>query len=278
MGDKRVSEINFGNSKTPRTLPDYLFEKIRDPQAFATPTNLLKMPKYDLPDEDLRDIVLALLSFNADRVAAEKYRFPKVESIKYEPKGEFGRMVDKFRCFSCHSFKGRGRNISYDLTSEGSRVRREWLFNYFKLPYTIRPTLTIRMPIFNMTDEEARILTTGFMHEMVDSEIEKNLESQLTDDMAEQGKKLLEEKGSLACHQVGKKGGYVGPSFTQGAFAGEKLRAGWIFKWLKNPQAIKPDVLEPNYGFSDEEALALTAYLMSIKRPDQSGSKNGKNN
>jgi cytochrome c1 len=36
---------------------------------------------------------------------------------------------------------------------------------------------------------------------------------------------------------------------------------------------MKPDVLEPNYGLSDEEALALTSYLMSIKTPEKSGSR-----
>jgi mono/diheme cytochrome c family protein len=304
VGEKPIKEINFGNSKVPRTLPDYVFEKVRDPQIYAAPDNFMKMPKYDFPNEEIRDIVLALLSFNSDKVAVEDYRFPnvkrrkiepevpappilssettvvetyhpttKAEIKKYEPEGEFGRLVNKFRCFSCHSFKGRGNNISYDLTAEGSRVRRQWLFNYLKLPYSIRPILTIRMPIFNLTDREAKILTNTFMRKMVDPEIERDLEGKLTAEMAEQGKELFEEKGCLGCHQVGKKGGYVGPSFTQGAFVGEKLQAGWIPKWLKNSRAMKPDVLEPNYGLSDEEALALTSYLMSIKTPEKSGSR-----
>ncbi|RMD88335.1 MAG: hypothetical protein D6813_12270 [Calditrichaeota bacterium] len=270
IGDKSVDEINFGNSTIPRTLPDYLFEKIKNPQAFATPENLLKMPKYDLSDEDIKDIVLALLSFNSDTIKVEKYRVKSVKKPLYEPPGEFGKLVEKFRCFSCHSFKGRGHNITYDLSLEGSRVQKEWLYNYLKLSYTIRPILTIRMPIFNMTDEEARILTEGIMHEMVSPKIPKNLESRLTPKLVEKGKQLFDSKGCLACHQVGQRGGYVGPSFTQGAMVGDKLQAGWIFTWLKNPQAIKPDVLEPNYGFTDEEALALTAYLKSITSKNKS--------
>jgi len=273
IGSKSVDDIDFGNSQIPRTLPDYLFEKIRHPQAFATESNLLKMPQYDLSDRDIQDIVLALLSFNSDTLTSDSYRQKPAQQAQYQPKGEFGKLVDKFRCFSCHSFKGRGHNITYDLTLEGSRVNRDWLYNYLKLSYTIRPILTIRMPIFNMTEEEAETLTNGFMREMVSEEIPTNLE--LTSEMAETGHKLFEDKGCLACHQVGTRGGYVAPSFTQGALAGDKLQAGWIYKWLKNPQAIKPDVLEPNYGLTDTEALELTAYLTSL-RSNNKGTEDAK--
>lgn len=283
MGDKPLNEINFGKSEVFRTLPDYIFEKIRNPQIYTTKDNFMKMPNYDLSNQKIKDISLALLSFNSDKVEAKEYRFPKKDpdppifnsndripesyhpnDLKrkgYEPERKFGRLVDKFRCFSCHSFKGRGYNITYDLTVEGSRVHRKWLFNYLKIPYSLRPILTIRMPIFKMTDEEAKILTSGFMRKMVDPGIEKDLYAKLTPEVTAQGKKLFEKKGCLACHQMGRKGGYVGPSFTQGAYVGNKLKAGWTFKWLKNAQAMKPDVLEPNYGLSDQETLAITALL-----------------
>ena len=298
MGDKPVHEINFGDSKVFRTLPDYIFEKIRNPQIYATKDNVMKMPKYDLSNQEIKDMSLALLSFNSDKVGAKDYRFPKenllpadsnsivlssriypsveTKNKKYEPTGEFARLVNKFRCFSCHSFKGRGNNIAYDLSIEGSRVQRKWFYNYLKVPYSLRPILTIRMPIFKMKDKEIKALTSGFMCKMSDPKMETNLENDFTPEMILKGKKMFEKKGCLACHQLGNKGGYVGPSFTQGALVGEKLKSGWTFKWLKNPQAMKPDVLEPNFGLSDKEALNITAYLMSIKGPQQKGSINGK--
>ena len=48
------------------------------------------------------------------------------------------------------------------------------------------------------------------------------------------------------------------------------LKSGWIFKWLLNPQLYKPDTIEPNHGFSEDEARALTAYLSSLKQADKS--------
>ena len=36
-------------------------------------------------------------------------------------------------------------------------------------------------------------------------------------------------------------------------------------RWLVNPQALKPGVLMPNLGLSQDQAKALTAYLLSLK-------------
>jgi cytochrome c1 len=46
---------------------------------------------------------------------------------------------------------------------------------------------------------------------------------------------------------------------------GARLTAPWIFAWLKNPQALRPGVIEPNQHISDADAKALTAFLMSLK-------------
>jgi cytochrome c1 len=56
--------------------------------------------------------------------------------------------------------------------------------------------------------------------------------------------------------------GYIGPTLTQ---VGSRLNAAWIYHWLKNPQALRPDTIEPNQNMSDEDAGALTAFLMMQK-------------
>ena len=65
-----------------------------------------------------------------------------------------------------------------------------------------------------------------------------------------------------SCHIVNTKTdkGYVGPTLTQ---VGSRLNASWIYNWLKNPQALRPGVIEPNFNMSDEDARALTAFLMT---------------
>ena len=92
---------------------------------------------------------------------------------------------------------------------------------------------------------------------------------------ADRGKKLFDEKGCIACHQLHGKGGDVGPSLTtqvpefpQGTWVGDKLRGEWIYEWLKDPQAILPETLEPNLGMSDQQILDVTAYILSLKNPE----------
>jgi hypothetical protein len=43
----------------------------------------------------------------------------------------------------------------------------------------------------------------------------------------------------------------------------ERRTAGWIFRWIKNPKALDPATVEPNFGLSGEEALMITKYLLS---------------
>jgi len=61
-------------------------------------------------------------------------------------------------------------------------------------------------------------------------------------------------------------GGSVGPSLTEVA---ERLQSGYIYEYLIDPQRFKPDVVEPNYGFTSQQALELTKYLLSLKKQEQ---------
>jgi cytochrome c oxidase subunit 2 len=38
-----------------------------------------------------------------------------------------------------------------------------------------------------------------------------------------------------------------------------------VFRWLRDPQAIKPGTLMPNLNLSRDDATALAAYLDSLK-------------
>lgn len=47
----------------------------------------------------------------------------------------------------------------------------------------------------------------------------------------------------------------------------QRFRIGWLVQWLENARALKPDVLEPRFGFTPEQARAVAAYLMTVS-PD----------
>ncbi len=48
------------------------------------------------------------------------------------------------------------------LTSEGYKVQTPWLYQFLKDPEPIRRSIVLRMPKFNMSDEEARVLANYF--------------------------------------------------------------------------------------------------------------------
>lgn len=77
------------------------------------------------------------------------------------------------------------------------------------------------------------------------------------------GERLFEKKyGCNGCHAIGGVGGKVGPSLSRVGF---RLREAYIFNWIKNPQAIKPDTKMPNFQLRDQDALAITLYLKTLK-------------
>lgn len=83
--------------------------------------------------------------------------------------------------------------------------------------------------------------------------------------LAERGKQLYSNKyGCNACHSVADTGGVVGPALDR---AGFRLNGSWVFRWVKYPQAMKPDTRMPNLGLSDDDAQAVTLYLATLRAP-----------
>jgi mono/diheme cytochrome c family protein len=83
--------------------------------------------------------------------------------------------------------------------------------------------------------------------------------------MAERGARLYSDKyGCNGCHSIGQEGGKVGPALDR---AGFRLNGTWIYRWLKNPQAMKPETRMPSLGLSDLDAKAVTMYLGTLRAP-----------
>jgi mono/diheme cytochrome c family protein len=81
--------------------------------------------------------------------------------------------------------------------------------------------------------------------------------------MISMGKQLYEVKYQCqSCHTIGGTGGYVGPNLNN---AGNWLTPAWIEAWLRNPQALQPDTIEPRRNLTQDEIRALTAYLMTLR-------------
>lgn len=76
-------------------------------------------------------------------------------------------------------------------------------------------------------------------------------------------KQIVYESGCFGCHELK---GYgeapkIGPPLNN---LPAKTTPSWIFSWVKNPKEYNPHTRMPNFAFTDEEAEAITAYLVKI--------------
>lgn len=266
-----VKHLEIGVSQIPRAMITYLQAKITDPASVTPETH---MPRFHLSQSDLDDLTTALLSMSGPPIAGQSQSHLIVERShsEFQPDGDMGQLYHRYKCYQCHMFNGYGGTLAPDLSFEGSRSQREWLVDFLKNPQTLRPTLTVRMPHFNMSEKDANTIA-DYLSSMLQSpnvHLDATSEKRLTSEMAEHGKQLFEEKYKCqSCHTIGSSGGYVGPSLNN---AGNWLTAAWIEAWLDNPQALVPGTIEPRQSFTGDEKRDLTAYLMTLKQSQ--GDKN----
>jgi mono/diheme cytochrome c family protein len=152
---------------------------------------------------------------------------PRTEA-SFHPAGAFGEVYERYKCYVCHEFNGYGRDLAPDLSYEGSRAQRQWLIDFLKSPQTLRPTLVLRMPQFNMTDKEAATLADYIGMVLQNPAINPvSLDAkQFTPQMVSLGKQLYEVKYQCqACHTIGSSGGYVGPNLSN---VGNWMTPAWI--------------------------------------------------
>jgi len=270
VGSRSLAKIVFAPG-VPHTLPDYIAAKIREPRAFG---NKLKMPQYSFTSTQVDALVTALLA-QTERAQALPaiLRVRGTPASNYQPAGKSGRLMEDMQCFACHASNGRGNDMAPDLTWEGTAVQRQWLMSFLKNPNTLRPALIRRMPRFNLTDSEAVALTDYIMttYQTPAFESDSMDAGSFTAADRERGQQLFYSRYACqSCHIVDPQNdkGYIGPTLTQ---VGSRLTAAWIFHYLKDPQALRPGTIEPNQRMSDEDAHALTAFLMAQR--EEAGKK-----
>jgi cytochrome c oxidase subunit II len=94
-----------------------------------------------------------------------------------------------------------------------------------------------------------------------------------TTPLARQGQRAFMREGCAACHTISgtEAEGTVGPNLTH--LAGRETLAAdtipdtpeYLFRWIQNPQAIKPGVKMPGLGLGPAKFHAIVAYLTGLK-------------
>ncbi len=179
-----------------------------------------------------------------------------------KPAEGFEGLLNDIKCMTCHNIQGKGGTFAPELTHEGSKLKESWIRDFLQTPDIIRPLLK-QMPKFNLTAEEAETAMKFIEEYFVSDEIPlaKFADVEPTEEEIGKGKELYDAKGCRSCHTMAE-GGVVGPTLKR---VGDRLENGYIFTHLKDPYREMPDAVEPNYTLTDEEAIAITHYLMSCR-------------
>ena len=92
-------------------------------------------------------------------------------------------------------------------------------------------------------------------------------------ELTQLGEEMFDEYGCIGCHKVKGKGGLLGPNLSR---AGFMLQPQFIYRWVKNPQSFEPETRMPNLDLPEEDALAITLYLGTLKEPAFGGDGTGR--
>ena len=276
LGGKNASELEFSKAKIQHNLVSYIQTKLQDP---VSVNPAARMPEYSWNQADLEAVTTALLSQTGPApTSGLQHLVLAKKDASFQPVGAFAELYERYKCYACHKFDGYGGTLAPDLSYEGSRAQKKWIAEFLQNPQTIRPTLILRMPQFNMSEQNAGIVADYLALAVQKPDIDPTSvdAKQLTPQMAAMGKQLYEVKYQCqSCHTIGGTGGYVGPNLNN---AGNWLTTAWIEAWLRNPQALQPDTIEPRRNFTEDEIRALTAYLMTLRTGiKQQNTKNAAN-
>ena len=190
------------------------------------------------------------------------------------------RLMERYGCYGCHKIKGwEGlRKAGPDLTGILSKTDEEWIYRWIKEPRSFRPT---RMPqvwdvrIDETAEQKARndVEANAVVAYLADRSGAEDYPEPPRGDAAA-GRRTLESVGCLACHRVNdedRRGidGLLHASFrTHGPNlegTGSKVKAGWLYAWVREPKAYWHDTRMPDLRLSDKEAADVTAYLMTLQ-------------
>jgi len=257
-----------------RINQDFLFKWLQGPDKFRPGT---KMPAF-FPDKDSGpdDIfggdeskqMAAIIKFLMSVGRAESFPAYAQAKAKYPDvtPSEGRALMMRLNCVGCHEVAvlPEGKEIGPNLTYQGSRVLKEWLSEFLRAPYTIKPEYALmgspaRMPTFHFKNDELAAVVKYISQILVDEEAERN--ATVDPSLASKGRTLFREKRCNNCHRIGENPAGIGPELTD---AGKRLRPGWVVNFIQRP-AHYLDTRMPNLQVSAEEAKALAAYILGPK-------------
>jgi len=201
-------------------------------------------------------------------------RLPGAETVA---RGE--NLFEQLGCIGCHLVEGYGdlEKVGPYLRRISAKVNPAWLVEWVQNPHQYRPNT--RMPNFMFNREQATAIAAYLLSVSKvegDQWLAAHPGSTAVDpgDAAKvaKGKELANSIGCRGCHAFapGESLAHLGqnkdiaPNLSNVA---DKTSGQWIYNWLKGPRGYSPVARMPSLRLSDDEAAALTSYLLTLGSP-----------
>jgi cbb3-type cytochrome oxidase cytochrome c subunit len=295
-GSKDVSLLDFGHltydfkQEHRETKWDWFKEKLRNPRIFDEYklTPILRMPNFRLTEQEIN----ALATFMLGSVDA-----PKRPGVKDVPSGlradiaEGWWLVKQYNCVGCHQIDGRGgfiREMPWYagsnsvfappvLDGEGTRVQPNWVADFLRKPYTLRPHVKAKMPTYYLTDTESTKIARFFSAlEGHETPYVPPAAAPLSEDEFVVAQDVITNLKCFSCH-ISDESEMEGmdsealsglaPNFT---LTSERLKPEWVNRWLWDPASLMPGTKMPQFYDAtaaespEEEAEALAGFRDAI--------------
>jgi len=308
-GSKIIARFDFGFIDIEHTKEEWIFNKVKTPRIFDNGKmkqfdEKLKMPNFGLSNEKTNAVLTAIMGFTKENVASTKMRNLDSHEIKVH---EGLRLIQERNCRGCHVIENEGgaiipvintvmmksgfteeEAVSFsppNLHGEGEKVQPDWLFRFVKDPSEIRPWLKVRMPTFNLSNEDALTIEQFFTHaSRQDFPYRYTEKTKLSGKILRDAQMLVSDDyfACFSCHQQGaeKPEGPVTDWAPDLALAGDRLRPEWIPKWIRNPNLIQPGTKMPTFfdpeyfdesgpddileGDEEKQIQVMTDYILQL--------------
>lgn len=173
---------------------------------------------------------------------------------------EGARLFEDAGCRGCHRLDGWGNQLGPDLddTRQGKPRSAAWLLEHFLEPAALVPQTA--MPRYGFTEEEARALTLYIMSRRLPPVSGYHASRRILES-AELGGRLVRAKGCVGCHSIGNVGGGTGPALDDVV---SRRTESWLVEHFRDPQAVSPGTVMPQFGFTEAEAHSLVLFLQRV--------------
>jgi mono/diheme cytochrome c family protein len=269
-----------------KTKVAWMFQWLKDPASIYSDT---RMPTIgSLTEPQALDLTRYVMSFRQDGLRPVGIEIEETEEIiSPAAVSEGKKLFEKMECYRCHRIAGRGGDVAPELTRIGEKVRGDWLMQWLSNPENYNLNMLDERPIL-LSDGEVQSLARYLLSlkgnsllyppQVPEGALLIMEEKEPEADRLQRGRSLFGQAGPVqylfgkrvgkmglgcyGCHRLGDRGNDIGPDLSEEK---AKLKRDWLVRWLKDPHAILPDSKMGDFHLSDEEAAALTDFLMSYR-------------